>query len=129
MIAMTTTEAEPTFVKQEGNLSLSNSSQISIKQEGDTTGNETEDTDLEHGYRLSSQPLETLHEEEGSSDDEGMQTDPTDYSSAMTENESELEMKAGMKDGLKPRRIYYSYPSVEEPAQQPLPVAGLQQEV
>ena len=55
--------------------------------------------------------LETVQEEGGISDDEGMQTDPTDYSSAMTENESELDSKQREK----PKRIYYSYPSSEEP--------------
>lgn len=66
------------------------------------------------GARLSSQPLETLHEE-ANSDEEGMQTDPTDYSSAFTENDSEMDAKPGLRDGRKPQRIYYSYPSVEEP--------------
>ena len=55
--------------------------------------------------------LETVQEEGGISDDEGMQTDPTDYSSAITENESELDSKQREK----PKRIYYSYPSSEEP--------------
>ena len=57
--------------------------------------------------------LETVQEEGGSSDDEGMQTDPTDYSSAITENDSELDAKYGQRG--KPKRIYYSYPSIEEP--------------
>ncbi len=61
--------------------------------------------------------LETVCEEGAISEDEGMHTDPAGYSSAITENESELESKPllhGMLES-KPQRVYYSYPSVEEP--------------
>ena len=62
--------------------------------------------------------LATVQEEPpgmlGSSEDEGMYAEPTDYSSAITENESEIDRKPVL--GLdKPKRVYYSYPSVEEP--------------
>lgn len=62
--------------------------------------------------------LATVQEEPpgmlGSSEDEGMYAEPTDYSSAITENECEIDRKPVL--GLdKPKRVYYSYPSVEEP--------------
>ena len=64
--------------------------------------------------------LEPVQEEPagllGSSDDEGMPADLIDYSSAIAENESEIDPKSWYKcDSKKSKRVYYSYPSVEEP--------------
>ena len=72
---------------------------------------ETQGVSMQKGPNIGT--LETVQEEGGSSDDEGMQTDPTDYSSAMTENDSELDAKCGQRG--KPKRVYYSYPSIEVP--------------
>ena len=113
-------DAEPVSIKQEEMdeseaplLNGGDSLIQRVKQEMEMMGGEPEE--LEHERGLSSQPLETV-QEEATSEDEGMQTDPTDYSSALTENDSELETKpGGTRDRDKPRRIYYSYPSVEEP--------------
>jgi hypothetical protein len=67
--------------------------------------------------------LETVQEEPGimSDDEDLMHSDPTDYSAIMNSNEFEFDTKpelgilesAGDMDRQK--RIYYSYPSVEEP--------------
>ena len=68
--------------------------------------------------------LEPVQEEPagllGSSDDEGIPPDIIDYSS-ITENESEMDTKPNWckttttTDPKKTKRVYYSYPSVEEP--------------
>ena len=65
--------------------------------------------------------LEPVQEEPagllGSSDDEGIPADFVDYSSIM-ENESEMDTKPNWcktTDPKKTKRVYYSYPSVEEP--------------
>ena len=65
--------------------------------------------------------LEPVQEEPagllGSSDDEGIPPDIIDYSS-ITENESEMDTKPSWcktTDPKKTKRVYYSYPSVEEP--------------
>ena len=65
--------------------------------------------------------LEPVQEEPagllGSSDDEGIPPDIIDYSS-ITENESEMDAKPNWcktTDPKKTKRVYYSYPSVEEP--------------
>jgi hypothetical protein len=66
--------------------------------------------------------LEPVQEEPagllGSSDDEGIPPDIIDYSS-ITENESEMDTKPNWckttNDPKKTKRVYYSYPSVEEP--------------
>lgn len=63
--------------------------------------------------------LEPVQEEPagllGSSDDEGLPADLVDYSS-ITENETEMDSKSWNKaDSKKTKRVYYSYPSVEEP--------------
>ena len=65
--------------------------------------------------------LEPVQEEPagllGSSDDEGIPADIVDYSS-ITENESEMDTKPNWcktTDPKKTKRVYYSYPSVEEP--------------
>ncbi len=93
--------------------------QLSYHQQADTSESESEGSE---GVVLSgpssvatvAPTLETVKEEGAISEDEGMHTDPTEYSSAITENESELESKPRIIDG-KPQRVYYSYPSVEEP--------------
>lgn len=67
--------------------------------------------------------LETVQEEPGgmlaSEEEELMYSDPTDYSSMMIGNDCEYETKLGIIDSIsdadKQKRIYYSYPSVEEP--------------
>ena len=64
--------------------------------------------------------LEPVQEEPagllGSSDDEGIPADYIDYTAAMMENESEMDTKTWNKsDSKKSKRVYYSYPSVEEP--------------
>ena len=63
--------------------------------------------------------LEPVQEEPvgllGSSDDEGIPADFIEYSS-ITENDSEMDAKSWNKtDPKKTKRVYYSYPSVEEP--------------
>lgn len=111
-------DAQPTSVKQEhmeeAHSSVLNGEGLLQRAEQDIDTMEGEPEEMGYGPGLSSQPLETLHEEENS-DEEGMQTDPTDYSSAFTENDSEMDVKPGLRDSRKPQRIYYSYPSVEEP--------------
>ena len=68
--------------------------------------------------------LETVQEEPGgiggSEDEELMHSDQTDYSVMMGGNECEFETKLGIIDNFggnseKQTRVYYSYPSVEEP--------------
>lgn len=112
-------QGEPPRIKSEENYEpnsqhegTDNSSlQGSLKHE--TSESENEGLSLES---VNLRPLETLPEEGVSSEDEGMQTDQaSSYSSAITtEAESELEAKLGLRD-VKPKRIYYSYPSIEEP--------------
>lgn len=74
---------------------------------------------MESSVGLQGSLLEPVQEEPagllGSSDDEGIPADFVDYSS-ITENESEMDTKAWNKsDSKKSKRVYYSYPSVEEP--------------
>lgn len=71
------------------------------------SSSEGEDLSCDTSLGMTARQLETLHEEGVSSEDEGMHTDITDYSSAVAEGE--------LGRDVKPKRIYYSYPSVEEP--------------
>lgn len=72
---------------------------------------------------LISMGLETVQEEPlllgGSEEEELMPSDQTDYSMMLNSNECEFETKLGLLDCItdpsKQKRIYYSYPSVEEP--------------
>lgn len=69
--------------------------------------------------------LETVQEEPGgigmSDDEDFMHSDPTDYSAIMNSNEFEYDTKPELGilessgDHDRQKRIYYSYPSVEEP--------------
>lgn len=68
--------------------------------------------------------LETVQEEPGgiggSEEEELMHSDQTDYSVMLNGNECEFETKLGIIDNFggnseKQTRVYYSYPSVEEP--------------
>ncbi len=73
---------------------------------------------------LISMGLATVQEEPGcihaSEEEDLMHSDQTDYSVMMNSNEYEFESKLGIIDNLgsdheKQKRVYYSYPSVEEP--------------
>lgn len=66
--------------------------------------------------------LETVHEEPlggllPSEEEELMHSDPTDYSALLDGNECEYEAKLGIISsvGEQKQRVYYSYPTVEEP--------------
>ena len=80
-------------------------SAITSNLKREPSSSEGEDTTCDTTMGMTARQLETLHEEGDSSEDEGMHTD--NYSSAFTESELERD--------IKPKRIYYSYPSVEEP--------------
>lgn len=104
---------------QEDRAGDSDREQLSFFHHSDASGSESEGSVLSGptSAAMNAPTLETVCEEGAVSEDEGMHTDPTDYSSAITENESELESKpviAGMMDN-KVQRVYYSYPSIEEP--------------
>ena len=97
--------------------STNSESVVRVKTEG---GAEKNETHVPRSHRETTVPnaatmLDIVREEGASSEDEGMATDQADYSSAITENESELEAKPGIVKQEKSQRIYYSYPSVEEP--------------
>ena len=67
--------------------------------------------------------LETVQEEPGgmfmSEEEELMHSDPSDYSAMLNSNECVFESKLGIiengSDPERQKRVYYSYPSVEEP--------------
>ena len=77
--------------------------------------------------------LETVQEEPGnmlaSEEEELMHSDPMDYTAMMAGNDCEFEAKLGIISAHDPgiqKRIYYSYPSVEEPHNNQCRWAGCQ---
>ena len=121
-------EPENSFQFQSDSMMMSEAHDMNIKLEemmpdalDDHPGIKIEQGEISDETFLSQQPfmLEPVQEEPmgllGSEEDELIHSDQTDYSSAMMSNDCDnFESKLGIISE-KQTRVYYSYPSVEEP--------------
>ena len=104
--------------------SLFDGCNVSVKMEPDTQDNSFFPPPL-IPLSLGGMGLETVQEEPGgmgmSDEEDFLHSDPTDYSAIMNSNEFEYDTKPELGilersgDRDRQKRIYYSYPSVEEP--------------